>query len=587
MTKNNVGGIPSGYEMRVALKKTPTYIQGLDNVLEGGLPTRRTTLIIGDPGSGKTVMSIEFLYRGALHGEPGIFLGFEESAATLRENALTLGWDLAALERDNRLFIMEGRLSPEAVISGKFSLKPMLAVISGKAKEMGARRIVLDALDVLLQLLFDDPAQVRAELHLLNHWLAESGLTAIMTLRPQQGASEATFQHFFHSIADCVIILDTRVLNQVSIRRLRVIKYRGSSFGRNEYPYVITETGIRTIPITVFELKHQPFGEEISSGIPRLDALLNGGYYRASCVLLAGEPGTGKTLLASTFVRQVCSQGEKVLYLSMEESPEALVRNVTSAGIDLEPFRKAGTLHFFGAMPEATGAEEHLLRLMSEVERIQPQHVVVDAISACERMGGKQAAFEFLMRLLNFLKERGITTIFTNQTSGSKAQLEISGNGISSMLDTVILISYVQGEGETNRVIQVLKSRGAGHSNQVREFIIRDDGLHIQDAYIGPSGVLTGTARRVQEARDAFEARRREAEIQAKFREIARLRAALETGTARFSTRLEAAEAELAELERERDIERAEREVRARARGEEVGDGAPPSQQESQSEVRR
>ncbi|MCR4407475.1 MAG: circadian clock protein KaiC [Anaerolineae bacterium] len=553
------------------MKKVPTYIQGLDDILEGGLPAQRTTLIMGDPGSGKTVMSVEFLYRGALHGEPGIFLGFEESAASFRENALTMGWDLAALEADNRLFIMEGRLSPEVVISGKISLKPMLAVISGKAKEMGARRIALDALDVLLQL-FDDPMQVRAELHLLNHWLAESGLTAVMTLKHRDGPSITTFQDFFHSIADCVINLDARVLNQVSTHRLRVIKYRGSSFGRNEYPYVITDTGIRTIPITAFELRHQPFGERISSGIPRLDALLDGGYYRASCVLLAGEPGTGKTLLATTFVRQVCSQGEKVLYLSLEESPEALVRNVTSAGIDLEPFCKAGALHFIGAMPEATGAEEHLLRLMSEVERIRPQHVVVDAISACERMGGKQAAFEYLMRLLNFLKERGITTIFTNQTSGSKVQMEISGNGISSMLDTVILISYVQGEGETNRIIQVLKSRGTGHSNQVREFIIGDDGLHIQDAYIGPGGVLTGTARRVQEARDAFEARRREAEIQAKRREIARLKAAMETGKARFRARLEAAEAELADLERERDIERAEREVRARMRGEKMSD---------------
>lgn len=550
---------------KFTIRKTPTYIHGLDEILNGGLPTKRTTLVVGEPGSGKTVMGLEYIYRGAINEEPGIFLGFEESAGTLRENALTLGWDLASLEKAKRLFLMEGHLDPEAVVSGKFGVKALLSIISGKAKEMRAKRIVLDALDVLLRL-FDDPSQVRSELHQLNDWLWESGLTSLITLKPRENVPNVLFQDFFYSMSDCVVHLDARLFNQISTRRLRVVKYRGSSFGRNEYPFVITETGIRTIPITVFELRHKPFGEKISSGIPRLDAMLGGGYHRASCVLLAGEPGAGKTLVASTFVEYACSRGEKVLYLSLEESPEALVQNVTSAGIHLERFRKAGTFRFIGSMPEATGSEEHLLRMMDVVERMNPRHVIVDAISACERMGGRQAAFEYLMRLLNFLKERGITIILTNQTSGTKAHIEISGNGISSMVDVVIFLSYIQGEGETNRTIQVLKSRGSKHSNQAREFRIGDDGFEILDAYVGPGGVLTGTARLVQEARDALELRRRESEIQAKKREIAGLKAEAEAEAQRMQFRIETARQEMARLELENEKVRNEAGERIRLR---------------------
>lgn len=463
---------------RKSIKKIPTYINGLDDILNGGLPAERTTIIVGEPGSGKTIMGMEFIYQGANNGEPGIFLGFEEPSKSLRQNALTLGWDFPYLEKKGHLFLMEGRLTPELVVSGKYSLKPMLAIISGKAKEMGAKRIVLDALDVAF-MLFDEPSQVRAELHQLNQWLSKSGLTSILTIKPRGYPPGSLFQDFFYSVADCVINLDTRVLNQVPTRRLRVAKYRGSSFGRNEYPFIISEKGIRAIPITSFELRHKPFGKRLSSGIPRLDVMLGGGYFRASCILLAGEPGTGKTLLASTFVRKVCQAGEKVLYLSFEESPEALLHNLTSAGIFLGPFQEGGKLKIIGAMPEATGVEEHLIRLIDLVEEMKPQHVIVDAISACQRMGGKEAAFDFLMRLLNFLKERGITSILTNQTSGTKAQIEISGNGISSMVDTVIFLSYIQEEGATNRIIQILKCRGSQHSNKIFKFEIKDDGFHI------------------------------------------------------------------------------------------------------------
>jgi len=365
-------------------------------------------------------------------------------------------------------------------VSGQLSLKPLLSIISGKAKEMKAKRIVMDALDVAFRL-FDEPVQVRAELHQLLEWLAKSGLTSLLTLKPREYPPGSLFQDFFYSMADCVINLDTKILNQVSTRRLWVAKYRGSSFGRNQYPFIISEKGIRTIPITCFELRHKPFGQRISSGIPSLDAMLGGGYFRSSCILLAGEPGTGKTLLCSTFVQKVCQAGEKVLYVSFEESPAALIHNVTSAGVFLEPFEQAGNLKIMGAMPEATGVEEHLIKLIDLVEEMKPQHVIIDAISACERMAGKEASFDFLMRFLNFLKERGITSILTNQTTGTKSQIEISGNGISSMVDTVIFLSYIQGEKEINRLIQILKCRGSGHSNQIRKFMIKDDGFKILD----------------------------------------------------------------------------------------------------------
>ena len=541
------------------LEKVPTYIKGLDNILEGGLPKNRATLVLGSPGTGKTNLALEFLYRGASDNEPGIFLGFEETKESLRQNAWSFGWNLEALENDNKLFIIEGRLNPETLVSGKFSLKPLLSIISHKAQEMKAKRLVIDALDVLLQLL-EEPFAVRSELHYLILWLSQQGLTTILTLKPREDGSR--LQDFFLSMVDCAIALDARVLNQVTTRRLRVIKYRGSSFGRNEYPFIITDKGLQTIPITSIELKHKPFSTRFSTGISRLDRLLDGGLYRASFTLIAGEPGTGKTLLTTTIIQEACRRGEKAVYVSFEESDQAIINNVRSAGINLEPYVKSGRLHFITAMPEATGAEEHLLNLMEAVEKVKPQHVVIDAISACARMGGTQAAYEYLMRALNLLKEKGITIILVNQTSGSREQLELSGIGISSMIDTVIFLSYVHGEGETNRTIQVLKSRGSAHSNQVRECLITDDGIEILDAYVGEAGVLTGTARKVQEARDRLAQLRQEALLKSKELELARVKAIMEAEMKRLQAEVESLTTELKALKMEQEISQEERRKR-------------------------
>lgn len=505
-----------------AIEKAPTFISGLDDILAGGLPRSRTTVISGRPGTGKTVLCLEFLYRGALAGEPGIFVSFEEPPDQLRQNAATMGWDLSALESENRLFLLDGRFKPEGVLSGDFSLKGMLAIISGKCREMGARRVVLDALEVSLRL-FDTPQQVRKEMHILNDWLLSIGLTTVMTVKPtSQGSS--VFEEFFDSMGDCVIRLDARIVEQISTRRLRVIKYRGSAFGRNEYPYIITDTGLHFAPISTVGLQHKPLGEKISTGLERLDAILDGGYRRASCVLFAGQPGSGKTLLACTFANAACQREEKVLYVSFEESAAALIGNILSAGLNLQPHIDAGRLAFLTRMPESMGAEEHLMQVTTSIESFAPQHVVLDAISACGRMGSQQAAFEFLMRLISYCKERGITILLTNQTIGTTDYVEISGNGISSMVDTLIFMHYVSGAGETNRLLQVFKARGSNHSNQKHEYVITNNGIQIMDLYLGGGQVLTGRARQLQEARDAAEIDRLAYEIRIKELELARLK---------------------------------------------------------------
>ena len=504
------------------LEKAATHIPGLDDILEGGLPRGRTTIVNGGAGSGKTLLSLEFLYRGALAGEPGIFVGFEESAAQLRQSAASLGWDLAALERDGGLFLLDGRIKPDVLASGEFSLKGLLAAVSGKQREMGTRRIVIDALEVLLRL-FETPQQARNEMHALNDWLQLSGLTAILTVRPPSSGGPSVYEEFFDSMGDCLIRMDGRVLDQVTTRRLRVVKYRGSDTGRNEYPYVITAKGLDIAPISTVGLRHKPLGEKIPTGVSRLDEILDG-YRRASCILVAGLQGVGKTILASSFVDCMCWRGEKALYIGFEESEAALVGNVSSAGLNIEPHIASGRLTFLTNYPEAMGAEEHYFRALTRIEEFSPRHVVVDAISACERMGGKRAAFDYLMRLLNACKERGITVFFLNQLSGTADFMETSGNDISSLMDTVIFLKYIQISGETNRVLQVLKARGSRHGNQTYEYIICDDGIRIVDAYVGKGEVLTGSARRRQEDLDALEAQRLAFEIETRELDLKRLR---------------------------------------------------------------
>lgn len=463
------------------IPKVPTQVPGLDEVLDGGLPRGRTTLASGGPGSGKTVLGLEFLCRGAMAGEPGVFVTFEEGAKAIRRNAMSMGWDLPALEKAGKVAIIEARFGGEEVLSGEFDILGLLAIVGGHAKRIHARRIVMDALDVLLRV-FSDVRCERNELYRLHDWLVKQGLTNILSVKAHSGEDMASHFEFLEYMADCVVRLDHRVVGQVATRRLRVIKYRGSGFGTNEYPYVIGQHGIVLIPVSKTELTHQPLGSKVSSGLTGLDTMLDGGFRRASCILIAGSSGTGKTTLASTFVQGACHRGEKVLYLNFEESQEAMVSGMSSAGIDLRTALRSQRLMVQTALPEALGSDSHLFRAIEALDTFKPDHMVLDALSACVRMGSEQAAFDYLMRLVSFVKERGITCILTNQVSGLiGGDEEVSGIGFSSVVDAVIQLRFVESDQQIGRQILVMKSRGAAHSNRRQSFLITGEGIKFPD----------------------------------------------------------------------------------------------------------
>ena len=463
------------------LPKVSTGIAGLDLVLRGGLPAGRVTLLGGGPGSGKSIMGLQCLLHGTSAGQPGILLMFEERATAVRQNAWSQGWDLARLEKKNKLYLMDARLDPEAIISGEFSIKGLLAILDRRIKSMRAKLIVIDAVDALLHL-YDSPMRERQELYALHEWLLDRGLTTIMTVKTVQQEEFPSRYAFLDFMTDCVIHVDQRVTAQIATRRLRVIKYRGSGYGRNEYPFIINENGINIIPITSHVLQHRPPGPKVPSGQGWLDEVLGGGYKCGTSILIAGTAGAGKTTLACVFTRAACLRGERVLYLNFEESAESMVSNMLSPGLALQPLIKTGTLVVRSYLPEARGVEEHLFHALKDLDEFQPQHVVVDAISACNRMGSDQAAFEYLMRILNDCKERGITCIYINQTSGLEIVEEISRIGISSIIDTIILLRHLPIGGAIARQLIVMKSRGSKHSEQFHEFRITDRGMDLVKA---------------------------------------------------------------------------------------------------------
>ena len=484
MVKSVKNNTRSGGSSPPGIAKIAAGIQGLDEVLNGGVPKGALTLLSGGPGTGKTMLGLEFLVRGAMAGHPGILLTFEETAMALKNYAAGFGWDLAAFESEGLLAVVPARIQPDAVLSGDFDLRGIIGILRQKAGSMNARRVVVDAPDVFLRLL-GDISKERAELHLLHEWLREAGMTALMTVKSRTDPTLSSHYDFLDYMADCVIHLDQRVLEQVTTRRLRVIKYRGSAYGRNEYPFGITDKGIWIIPVTQASLRHASLGECLSSGVDQLDEILGGGYRRNSCTLLTGNSGTGKTTFACAFALSAVSLGERILYLDFEESWDALVSCMLSPGLDIRPARNSGKLEFMSQMPESQGIEEHLIQAFRAIEAFEPHHLIIDAISACRRMGSEHAAFDYLIRIIDHCKQRGITTLLTNLISAMDPSRELTGIDLSSVIDTVIILRNVEQQGRFVRDLGVLKSRGRAHSSLIHEFRITDNGIEIDGKEAG------------------------------------------------------------------------------------------------------
>jgi circadian clock protein KaiC len=509
---------------KAALEKAPTGVHGLDDLLSGGLPRGRPSLVCGAAGCGKTLFGMQFLVRGALlYDEPGVFIAFEERAEDLVTNVASLGFDLDDLQRRNLLYMDHIRLEPQEIIeNGEYDLEGLFLRLGLAIDAVGAKRVVIDTLEILLGGL-SNYGVVRAELRRLFEWLKDRGVTAIITA--ERGEGKLTRHGLEEYVSDCVIVLDHRVEEQVSTRRLRVVKYRGSTHGTNEYPFLIDESGISVLPVTSAGLDHHVSNERVSSGVARLDTMLGGeGYYRGSTVLVSGTAGSGKSSLCAHFADARCRAGERVLYLSFEESAGQIVRNMRAIGVDLARWVDAGLLRFATSRPTAHGLETHLALIHRHIVQFEPAAVILDPVSNFSDAGGSTESHSMLVRLVDFLKSRGITGFLTSLTAGGAA-LEQTETAISSVVDTWLLVKSIELSGERNRGLYVLKSRGMAHSNQVREFLITDRGIELVDVYVGPSGVLTGLARAHQEASDRQAALERERELESKRRLLERRRA--------------------------------------------------------------
>lgn len=551
------------------LSKTPSGIQGLDEVIGGGLPTGRPTLVCGAAGCGKTLFATEFVVRGAIqYDEPGVFMSFEETTEELTANSASLGFDLDRLVASKRLLLDYVRVERSEILeTGEYDLEGLFIRLEYAINSIKAKRVVLDTIESLFSGL-PNPMILRAELRRLFRWLKDKGMTTIIT--GEQGENSLTRQGLEEYVSDCVIFLDHRVTDQLSTRRMRVVKYRGSTHGTNEYPFLIEDQGISVLPITSIGLNHPVTNRRISTGIPRLDTMFGGkGYFRGGSILLSGTAGTGKTSVAASFIHAACRRSERCIFFAFEESESQIVRNMSSIGIDLNPWVKKGLLRFYAERPSVYGLETHLMTMYKKIIEFKPAVVVVDPITNFIYAGDPLDVKSMLTRLIDFLKMNQITTLFTTLTSAGK-NLEQSEVDVSSLADTWLLLRSIEIGGERNRGLYILKSRGMSHSNQIREFLLTDHGIDLLDVYIGASGVLTGSARLAQESME------KEAELvhqqEVAFRKInlACKQKALEAQIAALHAELEAGSAEVKKMsdqEKERDKRLArEREALVRMR---------------------
>jgi circadian clock protein KaiC len=477
------------------LEKAPTGIAGLDQITRGGLPRGRVTLVAGGAGSGKTLLGLEFLVAGAReYEEPGVLVTFEESEAKVALNVRSLGFDVEQLRRDGLLDVLSFRVEPsEIVASGEFDFEPLFAILDDAIGRIGAKRVVLDTTEVLFGT-FGDDSTVRSELSRLTRWLEDRGVTTIVT--GERGDKSLTRHGIEEYVTDCVILLDHRVHDEISTRRLRVVKYRGSSHGTNEYPFLISARGFVVLPVTSIALDYEASDERVPTGIARLDHMLGGGLFRGSTLLVSGTAGTGKSSVGAHLVHAACARGEQALLVLFEESPAQYLRNMRSIGLDLRRWVDAGLLRIWAARPSAFGLETHLAVLAQLLEEETPSVAVMDGVVGLGAGALDPETLSMVARKIDLLKTHGATTMITALSPGD----EESSVAVTSMVDAWLLLRNVETDGERNRLLFVLKSRGSAHSNQVREFVLTDHGVELVDVYIGAAGVLAGSARVAQQA---------------------------------------------------------------------------------------
>jgi circadian clock protein KaiC len=530
-------------ESAAPLSKALTGIEGLDEITGGGLPAGRPTLICGSAGCGKTMLAMEFLVRGAMQfGEPGVFMMFEENAAELTANIRSLGFDLEKLAAQKKIALEYVHIErSEIEETGEYDLEGLFIRLGYAIDSIGAKRVVLDTVEALFAGL-PNHAVLRAELRRLFRWLKDRGMTAIITGEKGEGNS-ITRYGLEEYVADCVIVLDQRIQDQISTRRLRVMKYRGTSHGMNEYPFLIGAHGFSVLPITSLQLDHKVSMQRVPTGIARLDQMLSGqGFFRGSSVLVSGSPGTGKSSVAARFIETACQRGERALFFAYEESNAQIVRNMRSVGIDLERWMTKGLLEIHSSRPTLQGHEQHLVTMHDMVRALRPTVVAVDPITNLFMAHNDAEVKPTLMRLIDFLKKEQITAVFTSLTTGGDATSapEDSQLGVSSLMDTWLLLRNIEFNGERNRTIFVRKSRGMAHSNQVREFVLSDKGIELVDVYLGGDRVLTGSSRVAQEAQERAAVTMRGQDHQRKLRQLASKRKVIEAQIAALQAEAEA-----------------------------------------------
>jgi circadian clock protein KaiC len=561
------------------LVKVPSGIKGLDVITGGGLPMGRPSLVSGGPGCGKTLFAMEFIIRGITdYHEPGVFVAFEEKIDDLKKNFKSLGFDLDDLTKQKKLVLDHIFIDrTEIEETGEYDLEGLFIRLGAMIDEVGAKRIAIDTLEAIFSG-FCNESILRSELRRLFRWLKDKGITAVVT--GERGDRTITKYGLEEYVADCVITLDHRVTNQIATRRLRIIKYRGSVHGTDEYPFLISHDGISVLPITSLSLSHIATTERIGSGIPRLDTMIGGkGYYRGSSVLVSGQAGTGKTSIAATFADAACGRGEKCLFMIFEESESQLTRNMRSIGLDLGQWVKKGLLKFHAVRPTAYSLEMHLSMMIKLIEEFEPQVIVIDPISNLYPIGDDIQIRSMLMRLIDHAKSSQITGLFTNLSADESTNtyaLEATRMHISSLMDTWIILKNIEGNGERNRTFSIVKARGLAHSNQLREFILTSQGIQLLDLYKGSEGVLFGSARVAQENREAVSRIIRNQEIERRQRELDRKKRIMETEIAMLKEKFARDEDEIRilieqNLSREKAVEQGKKDLAVLRKAEKRG----------------